>query len=529
MVDRKQLKEGVRVLIQWNKEQQYEATIHSWIQTENRGIVDYDDGTDSKMTYARIVKIVSVPSPVSSQTSSLSSKKNKRKSSKSTKANYSGAKKMKQEASIVQLSSASSSSSSLSSSKSHQQTHSEKTNVKQEKSCVEGGKDVHILVQVFKDGMWWRAKLLKERTEDHKTVFVDYVDWRGEDNQKVDVKDVHVIDAATFAKMAKKGFKDKHPCMVHNASRQTMQVPVTIKEEHYAEAEYKDDGSSDTTSTSSSARGQRAERRNMGNLHNEEIAEVKVPVVDQFPDVRSLNHLNTFISNNFTNRMLGEFLQQGWACAGFNSLTVGSNILTPNGHRAMIASFTKKCHNKSFAEIKSLISEYNIGGWGAKDGQLIRWLMLSPGDRIMIRLASACEACPISHDMLPSLFNDNGTFKIHKNLQGENNHHKGVYFVGRVTSLPSTESYLDIVDGGSPMMQRLNWQRGVAGRMYVKVEWLNMGYLADFDTSFTYVKTFSIVSDKMVSFKNKVLANARYNVPKIWPVKGETWKQYDGR
>ena len=52
------------------------------------------------------------------------------------------------------------------------------------------------------------------------------------------------------------------------------------------------------------------------------------------------------------------------------------------------------------------------------------------------------------------------------------------------------------------MMQRLNWQRGVAGRMYVKVEWLNMGYLADFDTSFTYVKTFSIVSDKMVSFKN---------------------------
>ena len=58
MVDRTKLNKGQRILVQWNKTEQYEATIHSWIKTEDRGVVHYDDNTDSKITYRYIVKIL---------------------------------------------------------------------------------------------------------------------------------------------------------------------------------------------------------------------------------------------------------------------------------------------------------------------------------------------------------------------------------------------------------------------------------------------------------------------------------------
>ena len=229
--------------------------------------------------------------------------------------------------------------------------------------------------------------------------------------------------------------------------------------------------------------------------------------------------------------MIGEFLKNEWACVGFTDL-----VTTPGYHS--LVSFTKECHNKSFDEIKDLIGSYITGGWGAFDGQLARWLQLSPdvedlndkckvasetfaGDIIMVRLSSACEACPISHDMLPSLFNVDGTFKVHKNSKDENNHQKGVYFIGRVTSLPSPESFPNIATS-SPVMRAMGWDQVPMGRMYVTVKWLKMGYLADVKSGFTYVKTYVRVSDTNVRFKNKVLSNAIYEIPDIVAANKET-------
>jgi hypothetical protein len=71
-VVRAKLTKGARVLIQWSNTEQYEATVNSWNRYEDRGIVDYDDGTDSLMTFSRIVKVISVPEQPSSSSSSTS-------------------------------------------------------------------------------------------------------------------------------------------------------------------------------------------------------------------------------------------------------------------------------------------------------------------------------------------------------------------------------------------------------------------------------------------------------------------------
>ena len=71
-VVRAKLTKGARVLVQWSNTEQYEATVNSWNRYEDRGIVDYDDGTDSLMTFSRIVKVISVPEQPSSSSSSTS-------------------------------------------------------------------------------------------------------------------------------------------------------------------------------------------------------------------------------------------------------------------------------------------------------------------------------------------------------------------------------------------------------------------------------------------------------------------------
>ena len=209
--------------------------------------------------------------------------------------------------------------------------------------------------------------------------------------------------------------------------------------------------------------------------------------------------------------MFAEFLQNDW-------ITIGAEV----NSRALIES----THNKTFSVIRGLIQDSNFkDNWGCRDGQVASYLSMHPqevhhaddssdssmqhlegADIVMMRLASACKQCPISQQMIPSLF-QNGRFK--------DIHPEGVYVVGKVVQLPSpnrnNHPKSDMFQNG--FVQK-KW-----GAAWVQVQWLKMGYMHEI-SNYNYVKTFTEV--KKESFKQEVLKFAVHKLPKV--VKVTNWQ-----
>ena len=239
--------------------------------------------------------------------------------------------------------------------------------------------------------------------------------------------------------------------------------------------------------------------------------------LQQKPETR-LFHINTFHQKmpgpgGWTcNRMFAEFLMNSW-------IAIGTEV----NCRKLITS----THNKSPSDIKDILKGSIFSReWGSGDGQTSSYLSMHPqeviknengnddidmqnnfegADIVMMRLPSACERCPVSQQMIPSLFHE-GRFK--------KMHHKGVYVIGKVVTLPSPDMYnhpkSDIFEKGYIDKK---W-----GAAWVQVQWLKMGYMHEI-SNYNYVKTFTQV--KKEEFKQEVLKFAVHDLPDV--VKVSDW------
>ena len=187
------------------------------------------------------------------------------------------------------------------------------------------------------------------------------------------------------------------------------------------------------------------------------------------------------------------------------------------GFETLPSHIIESTRNKTQHEISIILQQHDLnvgwGGWGSErngiagKGAAARWFaQMKPGAMIMMRFSSATGKCPITKQMIPSLFDGTMLDKKYKT---------GIYLIGRVSSYPYSISMKE----APRLFHALGWSADTSddtkiGSGDVDVDWLRMGMLSDLkNIKISLQQTFSIVQS--VESVKLILQKAVYKVPTL--------------